>query len=138
MAAYFEENASDGFTSWMSLQSQEELGHAVKFPNYLLDRGATVRLPAIAVPKIGYTYPLEAFKTSLEQEISATKSIHALYKLAHQLDDFAIRSFLKYFADEQIEEGGKKSDKIKRAGSNPDALLMINHLAGECSAKPEK
>lgn len=134
MAAYFEETSWDGFANWMSLQSQEEHEHAMKFYTYLLDRGASVILPALEAPKVGYESPLDAFETSLAQEISVTKSIHDLYKLAHQQDDYATVSFLKFFVDEQVEEEKAASDmidKIKRAGDNPDALLLIDSLAGE-------
>ena len=51
MASYFEANSWDGFASWMSMQSDEEREHAMKFYAYLLDRGATVSLPAIEAPE---------------------------------------------------------------------------------------
>ena len=50
MAAYFDSQSWDGFASWMSLQSSEEQDHAMKFYNYVLDRGATVKLPPIKAP----------------------------------------------------------------------------------------
>lgn len=138
MSSYFEANSWDGFASWMSLQSDEERDHAMKFYTYLLDRGATVELPAIEAPEFNFESPLAVFEASYEQEKKVTASINTLYKIAHNNDDFATVSFLKWFVDEQVEEEKNVTDmieKIKRAQSNPDAMLMLDQLAG--SRKPE-
>lgn len=134
MSAYFEANAWDGFASWMSLQSDEERDHAMRFYNYLLDRGASIALPPIKAPKTDFTSPLEVFETSLAQEKSVTQSINALYKLAHDSDDYATVSFLKWFVDEQVEEEKSVSDmidKLKRASSNPEAMFLLDRMANE-------
>lgn len=140
MAAYFEANSWDGFASWMSLQSDEERTHAMKFYTYLLDRGAEISLPAIEAPKSSFASPLEVFETSLAQERNVTASINHLYKLAHQSDDYATVSFLKWFLDEQVEEEKNVSDmieKIKRANDNPEAMMLLDRLAGERSPEQE-
>ncbi len=49
----------------MSLQSSEEQDHAMKFYNYVLDRGATVKLPPIKAPNYEFGSPLEVFEASL-------------------------------------------------------------------------
>lgn len=134
MASYFETNAWDGFASWMSAQSDEEREHAMKFYAYLLDRGATVTLPAIAAPSKDFTSPLAVFEASLAQEKKVTAAIGQLYKLAHSCDDYATVSFLKWFIDEQVEEEksvGDMIDKLKRAEGNTEAMFMLDRLAGE-------
>ncbi len=137
MAAYFEANSWDGFASWMSLQSDEERVHAMKFYNYLLDRGATVKLPAIEAPAHDFESPLAVFQASLAQEQNVTRSINALYKLAHECDDYATVSFLKWFVDEQVEEEKSVSDmieKLKRAANSNESVMMLDRVAGERSA----
>lgn len=139
MAAYFEANSWDGFASWMNLQSGEERIHAMKFYTYLLDRGANVQLPAIDAPAHEFASPLAVFETSLAQERAVTRSINALYKLAIQHDDYATVSFLKWFLDEQVEEEksvGDMIEKIKRAAASPDAMLLLDRVAGERAAQP--
>lgn len=139
MSSYFEANSWDGFASWMSLQSDEERVHAMKFYNYLLDRGATVALPAIEAPIYEFSTPLAVFESSLAQEKQVTAAINKLYKLAMQQDDYATVSFLKWFVDEQVEEEknvGDMIEKLKRAEGNPDAMLMLDNLAaGRSSAE---
>lgn len=39
MSAWFAKENLDGFASWMHVQAQEEHFHAMKFFNYLLERG---------------------------------------------------------------------------------------------------
>ncbi|MBD5781766.1 ferritin [Pelagicoccus sp. NFK12] len=140
MASYFEANAWDGFASWMSTQSDEERVHAMKFYAYLLDRGATVSLPAIEAPKKDFDTPLSVFEASLAQEKKVTASINKLYKIAHSCDDYATVSFLKWFIDEQVEEEksvGDMIDKLKRAEGNTEAMFMLDRLAGERTPEAE-
>ncbi|EDY84631.1 Ferritin-like domain subfamily [Verrucomicrobiia bacterium DG1235] len=140
MAAYFEANSWDGFASWMSMQSDEEREHAMKFYTYLLDRGADIELPALEAPVHQFSSPLAVFESSLEQEKKVTAAINNLYKIAHDSADYATVSFLKWFVDEQVEEEKNVSDmieKIKRAGENPDALMMLDTLAGNRGPEEE-
>lgn len=136
MASYFESEAWDGFAAWMTLQSDEERGHAMKFYNYLLDRGAKISLPPIPAPVSEFASPLAVFETSLEQEQKVTASINQLYKMALDNTDYATVSFLKWFVDEQVEEEKTVSDmidKLRRAGNNPEAMLLLDKVASERS-----
>ena len=132
MAAFFERNAYDGFSQWMRLQCEEERAHAMKFYQYLIDRGGVVRLPAVGAPEWNYESVLEVFESSLEQEREVTKHIYGLYKIAQDESDFATVSFLKWFVDEQVEEEKVVSDmidKLKMAGDNSDSMLLLDRYA---------
>jgi len=134
MAAYFERESWDGFAAWMSKQSAEEREHAMKFYHYIIDRGGKVEVPAASAPKADFQGPLDVYEASLKQEQEVSKKILDLYKMAHDEGDYATVSFLKWFVDEQVEEEKTVSemvDKLKRAGNNPDSLLMIDRYAGE-------
>lgn len=138
MSAYFEATSWDGFAKWMALQSDEEREHAMKFYTYLLDRGAAIALPAIEAPQADFESPLSVFETSLRQEQNVTATINNLYKIAHDASDYATVSFLKWFVDEQVEEEKNVSDmieKLKRAGENPEALLLLDRMADERQAE---
>ena len=50
MAAYFDENNLPGFSHWMRMQYQEELGHAMKLFDFMLDNGGHIVLKALAKP----------------------------------------------------------------------------------------
>lgn len=64
MAAHFEAQNLVGFAHWMRLQAQEEQGHAVKFFDYVCDRGGAVRLLAIDQPPSEWKSSLELFSRS--------------------------------------------------------------------------
>ncbi len=138
MAAYFERNAFDGFSRWMHLQSEEEHMHAMKFYQYLIDRGGVARIPSIPAPEWDFESVIKVFEASLEQEREVTRHIYDLYKIAQNESDFATVSFLKWFVDEQVEEEKNVSDmidKLKMAQGNPDSLLLLDRYALE--RKPE-
>ena len=132
MAAYLNSQSWDGFASWMSMQSDEEREHAMKFYNYLLDRGVEVKLPAISAQTAEFDSVLSVFEASLKQEQHVTTSINRLYKLAQESEDYATLSFLKWFIDEQVEEEKTVSDmveKLRRAGDNPETLILLDQVA---------
>ncbi|OUW15920.1 MAG: ferritin [Opitutales bacterium TMED158] len=134
MAAYFERNAFDGFAQWMHLQSEEERMHAMKFYQYLNDRGGVARLPEIEAPRWDFDSVRDVFETSLSQEQTVTEHIYSLYKVAQDESDFATVSFLKWFVDEQVEEEKNVSDmidKLKMAEGNPESLLLLDRYALE-------
>lgn len=133
MAAFFEDKAFNGFGRWMRLQSDEEKGHAMRLFDYLNDRGGRVELQAIEKPTHEFSSPADAFRQALEHEQKVTSSIHRLYELAHSEKDYATVSMLKWFVDEQVEEERNASDMVDRlemAGDNPNALLLLDNLAG--------
>ncbi|TVR50533.1 MAG: ferritin [Puniceicoccaceae bacterium] len=137
MAAYFESRALQGFAKWMRLQSEEENVHAMKFFDYLHDRGGQVTLLEMPKPRIDFSSPLEVFQVSLDQEEKVTASIYDIYELAHNERDYATVSFLKWFNDEQVEEERSAADMVQRlelAGDNPEALLLLDQMAGQRSA----
>lgn len=111
-------------------QCDEERMHAMKFLRYMLDAGADVQIPAVpAPPRITGTV-LEGVEFSLKQELEITNRINGLLKLAHEENDYATASFLKWFIDEQVEEVAWVSDLIqliKHAGEQ-HLLIVENRL----------
>jgi ferritin len=132
--AYFESRSLSGFAHWMRLQHEEENGHAMKFFQYIQDRGGRVVLEAIAKPNSDFSSPLDAFEKSLAHERKVTASIHNLYELALANRDYATVSLLKWFVDEQVEEEKNASEMVDRltlAGDNSNALLLLDRQAGQ-------
>ncbi|MGJ8673959.1 ferritin [Rubritalea sp.] len=133
ISAYFDEENLDGFAKWMLLQYNEELDHAQRLKNYLLDRGGHLCLDAIAKPRSQFTGPLEAFEFSMLQEQHNTKSINNLYEIALRLNDHATKSQLQWFLDEQVEEEKSVEEVIKtlqRIGGDVAGLLYLNDKLG--------
>jgi ferritin len=137
MAAYFDHTAFTGFGRWMELQGREELEHARKFFQYLVDRGGKVTLLSIPEPKCDYQSPLETFKTSLAHEQKVSAAICDIYELATVERDFATLSFLKWFLDEQVEEEKTVSEivsKLELVGENRNGLYQIDKHAAKRAA----
>ena len=131
--AWFADQNLDGFANWMQVQGQEEHFHAMKFFNYLIERGGSVELLAIAKPPKTFTKPLKAFQMALEHEQFITKSINELMDLAIKEKDHASRSFLQWYVDEQVEEEAsvdKVIQKLKMVGDNSQGLFMIDNELG--------
>jgi len=133
ISAWFEHQNLSGFAKWFLVQRQEELEHAQRLYQYLLDRGGQIVLDALPKPKSTFTTAMAAFKASSELEKSNTRAINALYLLAKAEDDFATLSHLQWFLDEQVEEEKTMSESIallELAGKDSSALLMLNEKFG--------
>ncbi len=140
MAAHCKTVNMDGIANYFLVQAQEEHFHAMKFFNFVNDRGGKVELKAIAAPKVHFKSLIEIFEETLEHEKLVTASIHGLMELAIKEKDHAVTSFLKWYVDEQVEEEatvGKILHKLKLIGAEGHGLLMIdNELAAKVFTPP--
>jgi ferritin len=136
MAAYLDFKGLKGFSHWMDMQTQEELIHARKFYDYILERGGQVKLDTIKAPPHDFGTPLEIFEAALEHEEYITGKINDLIDLAQEVKDHATFNFLQWFVEEQVEEeatAGEMVDKLKLVGDHTGALFQIDK---ELSARP--
>ena len=134
MAAYLDAKGLPGFATWMKAQAKEELEHAMKFYEYINDRGGRVRLDAIPKPPQDWVSITDLFKQALQHEKSVTASIYRLAEIAEEEKDRATQVFLQWFIDEQVEEEKTFMEilgKLKLAGEVPQALLMLDAKLGE-------
>jgi ferritin len=138
MSAYFETQSLPGFASWMRMQSQEEHEHAMKFFDFLNDRGGSVELQALDQPAGEFQSPLDVFEQALAHERKVTSLIHRLYELALKENDYATQALLQWFVTEQVEEeknAGQIVEQLKMTGGEPSALLLLDReLAGRGAA----
>jgi len=134
MSAYFETSNLPGFAHWMRLQAEEEQEHALKFFDFVHDRGGRVLLQAIEQPTVEFESPLAVFELTLEHERKVTGLIHELYALAVQEKDYASQVMLQWFIDEQVEEE-KNAEQIvellKMVGDQGQPLVMLDRQLGE-------
>ncbi|MBM4355178.1 MAG: ferritin [Deltaproteobacteria bacterium] len=132
MSAHFESMGLPGFASWMKVQAQEEMVHAMKFFNFILDRGGKADLAAIEKPKGTWKSASEMFGDALAHEEYITKRIHDLVALAAKVNDKATESFLQWYVDEQVEEEKSATDmlqKTKMVEKAPGALYFVDREA---------
>jgi ferritin len=129
MAAYCESINMQGFATWMRLQSQEELGHAMRLFDYILNRDGRVVLQSIAKPQTKFKSLKEMFQIVLDHEREVTGMINKLYEQAISENDHATTVELQWFIQEQVEEEKTAQeilDKLKLAGDSGSALLILD------------
>ena len=140
MSAYCEAEGFPGFASWMRMQAQEEVGHAMRLFDHVNARGGRVVLKAIEMPPPVWKSPLEMFEQVLEHEKMVTGLINRLYELALGENDFATQMELQWFITEQVEEeesAGQVVEQLKRVGDQPMGLLMLDRQLGERQAESD-
>ncbi|MEW5923431.1 MAG: ferritin [Candidatus Zixiibacteriota bacterium] len=133
MSAWLDEKGFAGMSKWMRIQADEEMIHAMKFYDHILERNGSVKLTAIEGPKGAWKAPLDIFKAGLEHEQMITGRINNLVKLAHQENDYASHSFLQWFVDEQVEEESNAQniiDQLTMVSGNPAALFLVDRELG--------
>ncbi len=134
MAAYFEVESLPGFATWMRAQSQEEVEHAMKFFDFVNERGGRVELQAIEQPTVTFESPLAVFQATYEHEQKVTALIHDLYELALDESDYPAQVMLHWFIDEQVEEEDSVSeilDTLERIGDKDQGLMMLDRELGQ-------
>lgn len=137
MSADFASRSLNGFAHWMRLQAHEESLHAMKFFDFILDRGGKANLKAIDAPPATFGTPLEAFTAVLEHERKVTDLIHRLVELTTREGDHASAPFLQWFVAEQVEEEKTASDimdQLRLVGDQAAGIFMIDQLLGGRSA----
>ncbi len=129
MSAWFAQESLDGFANWMGVQAQEEHFHAMKFFNYLIERGGKVILDKIEKPDNNFKSAVKAFEMTLAHEQFITKNINDLMDIAIKENDHAAKSFLQWYVDEQVEEestADKLLSQLKMIGDRIEGVLMLD------------
>ncbi len=139
MAAYFEHKNYNGFSTWMKTQAAEEMGHARKFYEYILNVGGRVQLDAIDKPPAEFKSPVSVFEGALEHERKVTKAIYKLVDLATKESHHATTTFLQWFVTEQVEEEAVADNIVQRltmVGDSPEGLFMMDRELGARQSEP--
>jgi ferritin len=134
MSSHFQNISLQGFANWMYVQYQEEMTHAMKFLNYINERNGKVVLKTIKEPQHSWTSPTTAIADALKHEEYITSKIYDLVNLAEKEKDYATKSMLQWYIDEQVEEEAnaqKILDSLKLIGSSKDSLLMLDRELGQ-------
>ena len=104
MSAWFAERTLNNLASWFHKQAEEEFEHAMKFVNYILDTGGSVKYDNLKEPKRDYDNILEILETADQHEKHITKRIHHLYNVAQEEKELSAFPLLLWFLKEQVEE----------------------------------
>ena len=104
MAAYCDSLSLSGFSNWFKIQAQEEVTHAMKFFNFVSERGGRVQLKPIEGPQTEWESPLAAFEATYKHETHVTELLNKPVDLSIKLSDHAANTMLQWFVAEQVEE----------------------------------
>lgn len=139
MSAYFESQNLKGMANWMRIQAQEENAHAMKFFDFINERGAKVVLTRIDAPKVEWSSPLAAFEEAHQHECKISGLINGLVDLALSERDHAANAFLQWFVTEQVEEEASVleiTEQLKLAGDQGGMLFMLDRELGQRTVPP--
>ena len=134
MSAYFQSVNLSGFANWMRIQAQEELVHAMKFYDFINERGSRVMLQPVEGPPTEWSSPLDAFENAYRHEQKVTGLINDLVNLAVKERDHATNIFLQWFVTEQVEEEASADgvvQKLKLLGDASGGLFMLDREMGQ-------
>jgi ferritin len=128
-------SASDlpGFAAWMKTQSGDELLHAQRIIDHLIERDQKVALPGIPVPPSTWKSPEALCAHVLRNEQEVTASINRLYAMAEKAKDRPATVMLQWFVTEQMEEEAAARavlGRIRLAGNTGVGMLMIDQELG--------
>jgi len=133
MSAYCSKIEFNGAARWLKFQYDEEIGHATKIYNYLVDQGVHVVLDAIPQPPSEFGTVLEVFSASLEHEQKMSAGLNILSDKALKEKDHATYNLLQWFVNEQVEEEasvGEIISKLKLVKTDGYGLLMVDNELG--------
>lgn len=139
LAIEADEQDLTGMAEWLRHQADEEIVHANKFIDHVVDRDNHAQIGAIPAPEVqkGLT-PLEIFQAALEHEQKVSESIRDLYRACDEAGDLDSRPLLNWFLDEQIEEESTASEiigRIEMIGGDGSGLLRLDAELAERPAR---
>ena len=137
MSAFFEDKNLGGMAKWMAVQANEEREHAMKFYDFVIDRGGRVVLKGIEAPKTEWKSNLEIFKEVQDHEAKVTASIYNLYELALKEKDYPSQIMLQWFINEQVEEEKNAAEivsSLELIDAHGTAVLMLDKQLGKRGA----
>ena len=139
MAFCFEDMGLKIFAQRFMEQANEERGHALKIARYIQDVGGRVTFEGLDKPKGDYKSVKDIVQAAVDSELTVTKQINELMAQSEKEHDYATRSFLKWFVDEQVEEVSTMTELLQlvtRAGES-NLLQVEARLAGMMAASKE-
>jgi ferritin len=123
-----------GAAQWMRVQAGEELGHAMKIHDFVLECGSTAALDPIAKPPSEWPTLLAAFEAAYAHERKVTGLIHGLVKQAEAENDSATASFLQWFVREQVEEEEHSLaivQQLRQIAESKEAMFAFDRELGK-------
>jgi ferritin len=129
-----------GMASWLRHQAEEEVTHAHRFVDHLVDRGNHPHIGGITTPEVQVGSALGCFRAALAHEQKVSESIRELCRAADREGDLDSRPLLDWFLTEQIEEEatvGALLGQLELIGDDGAGLLRLDAELGRRASGSE-
>ncbi len=139
-AAWADTQGFAGVANFLFRHAQEERNHMMKLLEYILKRGAEVKVTAIPAPPPNPTSINNCFEKVFEHEVDNTKAVYNLVKMSFDEQDWATWNFMQWFVKEQTEEETLALDllsKIKIAGGEQVTSNALYSLDRDLEKTPD-
>jgi ferritin len=139
--AWADDQGYDGIANFLFRHAQEERNHMTKFLEYILERGAKVKITAIPAPDEDPVNVQNCFEKVFKQEIENTKGIYKCVDISFEEKDWVTWNFLQWFVREQAEEETlaiNLLDKIKIAGGDKAQAEALYSLDRDLGNTPDE
>lgn len=139
MSAYLESVDLKGFANWMRVQYQEEVSHAEKIFDHVIERDGRAVIKAWEAPPAEWKSALDVFETAYNHEQKVTGLINGLVDQALAEKDHATYNFLQWFVNEQVEEEASVKtivQQLKLLGDSRAGLFQIDRELGQRTFVP--
>jgi len=139
MSAYLESIDLPGLANWMRIQYQEEVFHAEKLFDYIIERDGRAVLTNWEAPPTEWKSPLDAFAGALAHEQKVTARFNNHMDLAIAEKDHASQIFLQWFVNEQVEEESTVKtiiQQLKMLGDSKAGLFQLDRELGQRTFTP--
>lgn len=130
----------DGIGNFLFRHSLEERNHAIKFMEYILNRGGKPTVTALKPADKDPKNMSDCFNEVFKHEVDNTEKIYNLVNMALEEKDWATWNFLQWFVKEQIEEETLAMDlidKLKIAGGEKATDESLFNLDKELGSAPD-
>jgi len=140
-ASWAAEQGYDGVSNFLFRHANEERNHMMKFLEYILERGATVKIQPIPDPGPKPVSVYDCFEKTFNQEVENTESIYKIVKQSFDESDWATWNFLQWFVKEQTEEETlvmNMLDKLKIAGGEKASGSSLYSIDRDLKSTPDE
>jgi len=136
-ASWASDKGYEGIANFLFRHANEERNHMMKILEYILKRGAKVKVASIPDPGPDPESVNDCFEKVFKSEVDNTSSIYNIVNMSMAEKDWATWNFMQWFVKEQTEEETLALDllsKIKVAGgvnAKDDALYVLDNDLGK-------
>ena len=138
--AWANEQGYDGISNFLFRHANEERTHMMKILEYILERGAKVKVEGIPAPPADPANVQDCFEKTFQHEVDNTTGIYKIVKMSFEEEDWATWNFMQWFVKEQTEEETmvmNMLDKLKIAGGAKATGESLYSLDRDMKSEPD-